>query len=76
MDVPAVVRFFSLEEEAAAVSETMLEAPGPWRCLAAMETALKNEGELVNMPGTSEYGSIRTGAFCICISVKELRCSE
>ena len=30
-------------------------------CLATVETAFENKGEVRAMPGTSEYGSRRTG---------------
>jgi len=51
-----------LEEEALDKSEPApVEGSVAWFCcLATVATALKYEGEEVNIPGTEQYGSTRT----------------
>lgn len=60
-DAP-VLSFFFPFAEAAGEALVVVELLGDWNCLAIIETALKNSGELVNIPGTDEYGNKRTGA--------------
>lgn len=62
---------FPLEEDVIDDPEEPVEVVGElFRCLATIATALKNKGESVNIPGTHEYGSKRTGGLWIWISKK------
>ena len=60
------VWFFPLKKGATDDPGELAEAlAGLVFCLATVETALKKAGEVVNIPGTLEYGSKHTGGLRI-----------
>ena len=57
-----VFPFFSEEKDSLMALASLAEpTSGNEYCLAMMETALRNNGEFVIIPGTAEYGNKRTG---------------
>jgi hypothetical protein len=69
--LPAGVRFFfPLGRDVAGGSSVPLTRAAASVCLATIETALRNSGELIVIPGTKEKGNKRTGKEEARVSVK------